>query len=845
MNKKQSRTKFIFHISLKWISFLTVAILGLSKYSLAFDLPTNFDNQVVIDGLHDPDYFAFAPDGRLFISERITGKLLVAKLNSTTNRWSINPAPFHTFDTPEPVRRSAGLRSFAFDPNFSSNGFIYAFYMEHDSLQNRVVRIKASASNADRADPAHGIGGEQLLIDLPFNSTSASGSHNGGAVQFGGDGKLYISTGDGWEGEFAGDAVQSLNTFTGKILRINRDGTVPADNPFQGQTTGDHKAIYAVGLRNPYSMSVHPATGLLYINEARSTAKASIYIVEAGANYGHEGSGEGIGTNRSIWANSSIGTDGVLITGGAWYPQSGPFPSKYYGSYFTAMWGGNSEQTGQINVISSNSDTSVSVFEDNVGNAGSNGIRIKPVITQIGPDGSLYYLLTTYTTSSGAIQRVRYTAQETVAAPQISPPGGVNIDTSQTVTLHTATPLAQIRYTLDGSEPVNSSLLYSNSFTLTSNTTVKAKAFGSGLNPSSTSAADFRFSDGTVNQPPIIDAGADKTTVVGVSTPLDGSGTTDPDGDDDLMFDEKWTQLSGPTVEILDASEEIAYFTPPQAGIYQFSLEMKDIEGASGTIDTVSITAVEQGNLGPTAAFAAAPLSGNAPLTVNFDASSSSDPDDGIVSYSWQFGDDGSGSGVTPAHTFGTPGNYNVTLTVTDAAGLSDTESTSVTVIADPGTDSCVFAPSNSILNGSFEESLGSWKYFNDGAGTAAASNVDSFHCDNAAKLDFTTAGGNVQLYQKSIPLDAATDYTFSFAAKASTPRTIRVFLHEHTAPYSNFGINGFSANLTTEWKTFTHEFKSQGFSNTTNNGRLRFWLVTAQPGDTILIDDVVIRATR
>lgn len=72
MNKKQSRTKFIL------IGFLTVAILSLSKISLAFDLPTNFDNQVVIDDLHDPDYFAFAPDGRLFISERITGKLLVA-----------------------------------------------------------------------------------------------------------------------------------------------------------------------------------------------------------------------------------------------------------------------------------------------------------------------------------------------------------------------------------------------------------------------------------------------------------------------------------------------------------------------------------------------------------------------------------------------------------------------------------------------------------------------------------------------------------------------------------------------------------------------------------------------
>ena len=817
--------------------FCMALFLSYSKQSIAFDLPANFENQVIVENLKDPDYFAFSPDGRMFISERITGKLLVAKFNTTTDVWSINPTPFYTFDTPEPVRRSAGLRSITFDPDFINNGVIYAFYMKNGALQNRVVRIKASTSNADIADSNYGTGGEELLIDLPFNSTSASGSHNGGALQFGNDNKLYISTGDGWEGNFAGDPVQNLSTFTGKILRINSNGTIPSDNPFYSQALGRYRAIFALGLRNPYSMSRHPSTGLLYINEARGTGKAGIYIVESGSNYGHEDSGEGIGTNRSIWANSSIGTSGVLITGGAWYPQSGSFPSSYFGSYFTAMWGGNSEQTGKINLINSNSDTSVSVFEDNVGNVGSNTIPVKPVITQIGPDSNLYYLLTTYTTSSGAIHRVRHTVQETVVAPTILPPGGTNLSTALTVTLHTDTSNTDIRYTLDGSEPTGSSLLYSNGFSVSSNTIVKAKAFKSGLNPSSTSAANFTFNDGSVNQLPIIDAGEDKVVFVGDSTPLDGSGTTDPDGDDDLMFDEKWTQLSGPgsAVEILDASEEIAYFTPLQTGVYQFRLEMKDYLGASGIPDTVSITAIDL-----IADFSSTPLIGQVPLVVTFDASASTDPDDNIDIYSWDFDDGNSGMGKIINHTFNTAGSYNVILTITDTDGNMDSKSTTITV--DPEPSSCVFAIGNGVSNGSFEDSLNDWIYHNNGSGTASVSNVDPQHCDYIAKLNFNAVGSNVQFYQQTVNLDASTDYTFSFTAKASTPRTIRVFLHKHTSPYNDYGLGTITANLTTEWQTFTYNFTSKGFSGSVNNGRLRFWLVTAQPGDTMFFDNIVIQ---
>lgn len=579
------------------VSALLCGLIITNGRAAAFDLPAGFENVEVFSGLAEPDGIAFSPDGRMFIAERIQGRLLVAKQSG--DQWTLNAEPFYTFDIPKnggnqpEAVRSAGLRDIAFDPDFANNGFVYAFYMDNDTTHNRVIRLKADATNPDIADAAYG---EELLIDLPFNSTASSGSHNGGAIEFGLDGKLYITTGDGWEGTFAGDPVQSLSTFTGKVLRINGDGSIPTDNPFYNETTGSYRAIYALGLRNPYTMSINPDSGKLYINEARGTNKASIYIVEAGANYGHEGA-SGIGTVTATWANGS-GAGSELITGGAWYPASGPFPAQYHGGYFMAMWGSNSSDRGQISVIASESDTSISAFETNVGL--STSPPVKPVVTRIGPDGNLYYLLTTYQTSSGTVQMVRYTGQQTVSTPTISPNGGSFAD-PVVVTLTVATADAEIRYTVDGGEPTESSTLYTSAITISADILLKAKGFKSGLSPSSTASANFSIGSDGQNIPPDVDAGADRTIFVGQTVALDGSGTTDPDGDDDLLRDEQWTQLRGPTVTIQDATEEIAYFTPQSADIYEFQLEVSD--GIDTGSDTVIFTVVD-----PQACYSGGPL---------------------------------------------------------------------------------------------------------------------------------------------------------------------------------------------------------------------------------------------
>ena len=290
---------------------------------------------------------------------------------------------------------------------------------------------------------------------------------------------------------------------------------------------------------------------------------------------------------------------------------------------------------------------------------------------------------------------------------------------------------------------------------------------------------------------------------------------------------------------VIDHSIMISSLTVDKA--YHFEIVSIDGSGNSAaSTDQRFTTAATADSQLPMAVISATSLSGIAPLTIDFDASSSSDPDGNITAYSWDFGDGNIGTGLTTSHTFNTQGTYNVTLTVTDNNNNTATVTTAITV--DPELGSCVHVVDNDVLNGSFEESLSNWIYHNSGGGSASVSSVAPQHCDFSAKLDFTASGNNVQLYQRTVGLDANIDYNFSFTAKASTPRTIKVFLHKHTSPYNDYGLGTITANLTTEWQTFTYNFKSKGFTGSVFNGRLRFWLVTAQPGDTMFFDNIVIQ---
>ena len=295
------------------------------RYDLGSDIgghaPTGFAETQVASGLSSPTAMAFAPDGRLFVCQQ-GGQLRVIK-NGT-----LLAAPFLTVTVSSSGER--GLLGVAFDPDFASNHFVYVYYTATTpAVHNRVSRFTA---NGDVAVP----GSETILLEL--NNLSSATNHNGGAMHFGPDGKLYIAV-----GENANSAnAQTLGNLLGKILRINRDGSIPADNPFFNQATGVNRAIWALGLRNPFTFAFQPGTGRMFINDVGEGTWEEINDGMAGANYGWP-STEGPTTNPAhrgpifYYGHGSGGTTGCAITGGAFYnPATLQFPPQYEGQYFFA-----------------------------------------------------------------------------------------------------------------------------------------------------------------------------------------------------------------------------------------------------------------------------------------------------------------------------------------------------------------------------------------------------------------------------------------------------------------------------------------------------------------------------
>src|SRR6187399_525211 len=161
-----------------------------------------------------PTAMAFAPDGRLFVCQQ-DGRLRVIK------QGNLLATPFLTVSVDAQGER--GLLGIAFDPNFTANQFVYVYYTTQAApVHNRVSRFTAAGDVAVA-------GSETIIFEL--DNLSGATNHNGGAIHFGKDGKLYIGV-----GENANTAnAQTLNNVLGKMLRINSDGTPPSDNPFFGQ----------------------------------------------------------------------------------------------------------------------------------------------------------------------------------------------------------------------------------------------------------------------------------------------------------------------------------------------------------------------------------------------------------------------------------------------------------------------------------------------------------------------------------------------------------------------------------------------------------------------------------
>jgi glucose/arabinose dehydrogenase len=381
--------------------------------------PTGFISDTLVTGLNEPTGMTFLPSGQALITTRLGIVHLLAAGAST-----VSATPALTLSNINTAEGERGLTALALDPDFATNSRVYLFYTANSPLRDRVSRFTWSSTTLSLTNE----------VVIWQDNVDAGFWHHGGSIAFDASGMLYITVGDHFDTTVSSSHVsQRLDSYHGKILRINRDGSVPTDNPFYDGAGPNLDAIWARGLRNPFRLSFDATSGVLYIGDVggnEGTSSEEINIGAAGVNYGWplcEGSSC---TNPAFtspaYSYTHNGRD-ASITGGLVY-RGTQFPVEYRGRYFFGDYAQNWIRTATLSSGGLVVD-SVAPFEPASGE--SDGPYGSPVHLTVGPDGSLYYtdIGEFDIPSSGSIRRIRYATalnlSPTITSASASPNAGL------------------------------------------------------------------------------------------------------------------------------------------------------------------------------------------------------------------------------------------------------------------------------------------------------------------------------------------------------------------------------------------------------------------------------------
>jgi glucose/arabinose dehydrogenase len=280
---------------------------GAGEVTGTADGAVKFRVETVVSNLQVPWSIVFAPDGRIFFTER-PGRVRVIE------NGRLRPEPLAVISDVE-ARSESGLMGMTLHPQFASNHFIYLAYAYNSSngQRDRVVRYRETGA---------GLTDRKLIIeDIP-----AAQFHAGCRLRFGPDGKLYVTTGEATQKEIA----QKLDSLGGKILRLNDDGTIPSDNPFAGQKDA-RPEIWVYGNRNPQGIDWQPGTNIMFETEHGPSGGDApgggdeVNIIEKGKNYGwpiihHTQSREGLESPLLEYTPAVAPASGMFYRGST-FPQ--------------------------------------------------------------------------------------------------------------------------------------------------------------------------------------------------------------------------------------------------------------------------------------------------------------------------------------------------------------------------------------------------------------------------------------------------------------------------------------------------------------------------------------------
>ncbi len=322
-------------------------------------VPDGFRVETIATGLTGATALETLDDGRVLVCEQ-PGRLRVIK------NGQLLEDPMLTVDVENYWER--GLIGVTVHPNFPTTPYVYVCYVAKEPYSHHRIsrfRVEGDVAVADS---------EEILLrgdDQSKLGGKVPAGHQGGGLHFGVDGKLYVGIGE----QTAETPAQKLDTFQGKILRINDEGSIPSDNPFLDKASGKYRAIWAIGCRNPFTFAIEPKSGEILINDVGGKFE-EINRGLAGANYGWPTLDHGF-TDKEGFVGPIHVYPQASINGGDFAPAAAG--QSYRGRYFFADFVG-----GWIKTIDPKHPKKGAEF--------ASGLR-RPVDLRFARDGSLYVLL--------------------------------------------------------------------------------------------------------------------------------------------------------------------------------------------------------------------------------------------------------------------------------------------------------------------------------------------------------------------------------------------------------------------------------------------------------------------